>query len=62
MSRQTLLWSLVVFFGASLVFSGLNTATEGESTGLRLAVQVIALVVILAGVVLFMRFRGRGGS
>ena len=59
MNRQTLLWSIVVFFGASIVFSVLNNATEGESTGLRAGVQVAALVVILAGVVLFMRFRDR---
>lgn len=59
MNRQTVLWSIVVFFGASLVFGALNNATEGESTGLRLVVQVGALVVILLGVVAFMRFRDR---
>jgi hypothetical protein len=57
-NRQTLLWSIVVFFGASIVFAAINNATEGESTATRLGFQVLALAVIVMAVVLFVRKRG----
>ena len=59
MNRQTLLWTVVVFFGASLIFGGLNNATEDSSTGVRLGIQVAALAVIVGAVVLFVRMRDR---
>ena len=59
MNRQTVLWALVLFFGASLAFNALNDVTEGESTALRLGVQVLALGVIVGAVVLFVRLRDR---
>ena len=57
MRSQTLLWSLVVFFGASLAFGAINNATEGESTGVRIAFQVLALLVIVALITAFVRLR-----
>ena len=59
MNRQTLLWAVVVFFGASLIFGGLNNATEDSSTGVRLGVQLAALAVIVGAVVLVVRMRDR---
>ena len=59
MNRQTLLWAVVVFFGASLIFGGLNNATEDSSTGVRLGIQIAALAVIVGAVVLFVRMRDR---
>jgi len=60
MTRTTLLWTLVLFFGASLVFSAIQRATEGESVALTLGLEVIALAVIIGGVVLVVRRRGDG--
>ena len=60
MNRSALLWTIVVFFGASLVFGALNNATEDLSTGARLGLQVLALAVLVAVVVAFVRLRDRG--
>ena len=59
MDRTAVLWTLTVFFGASLLFRVLNQATAGSPAGVRVAVQVGALAVVLAAVVLFVRWRGR---
>ena len=57
MDRNILLWSLVLFFGASIVFASIRNATEGESGLLTLGLEVVALAVIVAGVVLVVRRR-----
>ena len=57
MERNTLLWTLVVFFGATLVFGLLRNLTEGEPVGVRLGVQVAALALIVGGITLFVRWR-----
>ncbi len=57
MHRQTLLWSLVLFFGGMLLFGAINDATEGEPLGVRLGLQVLALAVVVAGIVLVARQR-----
>jgi len=56
--RQTLLWTLELFFGASLAFGALNDVTEGEPLALRLGVQVALLAVIVGAIVLIVRLRG----
>ena len=58
MSRQTLLWSLVLFFGASIVFGAIKNATKDESTLVTLGLEAVALAVIVAGIVLVTRRRG----
>ena len=35
--RDTVLWTLVVFFGASILFAAIRNATEGEGAGVSLA-------------------------
>lgn len=57
MPRQTLLWTLVLFFGASLAFRALNDVTEGEPLGLRLGAQVLLLGVIVGAIVVIVRAR-----
>jgi hypothetical protein len=57
-NRQTLLWALVVFFGASLAFNVVNDATEGEDALVRVGAQLATLAVILGAVVLVMRRKG----
>ena len=59
MDRQTLLWTLVLFFGASLAFSAIKNATEDESMLVALGAQVLALGAIVAVIVLAVRRSSR---
>ena len=58
MDRQTLLWTLIVFFGASIVFRAIRSATEDEPIGVSLGLAVLALAVMIALITLFVRRRG----
>jgi hypothetical protein len=55
--RNTILWTLVVFFGASLMFASIRDATRGEGIGLALAAQVAAGALLITAIVLYMRRR-----
>ncbi|HWH45990.1 MAG TPA: hypothetical protein VNT32_14815 [Thermoleophilaceae bacterium] len=55
MNRTALLWVLVLFFGTSLLFGSLRRLTEGESTAVIAGVQVGALVLVVVGIVLYVR-------
>lgn len=57
MDRTTLLWTLTLFFGASLLFAVLRRATEDQGTGVTLGIQVLALAVVVAAIVLVVRRR-----
>jgi drug/metabolite transporter (DMT)-like permease len=56
--RNTVLWALVVFFGASVMFGAIRNATEDESAGLQLAVQLGAGLLLAGAIVLYVRRRG----
>jgi hypothetical protein len=56
--RRTLLWTLVAFFGAGLVFFGVRQATEGASTAVVLGAQLLALAAIVAVIVVLVRRQG----
>ena len=55
MDRNTLLWMLVLFFGASILFGMLRRATEDSSTGVTVAVQLGALGLVVLGIVIVVR-------
>jgi hypothetical protein len=55
--KNSALWVLVLFFGASIVFAGLRRLTEGDGAGVTLAVQLAALAVIVTVIVVVMRRR-----
>jgi len=57
--RTTLLWTLVLFFGASLLFGSLHRATEDSSTGVIVAVQLGALALVVAAIVIVVRLLRR---
>ena len=57
MDRNTLLWTIVVFFGASIIFGAIGNVTSDEDAGVRLAAQLAAGLVIVGAVVLFFRRR-----
>jgi hypothetical protein len=51
--RNTVLWALVVFFGASVMFGLIRNATEDEGTAL--AAQLAAGLLLVAVIVLYVR-------
>ena len=55
MDRNTLLWTLVVFFGASILFGAIANATSDEGAGVRIALQVGALVLVIVAIVVYVR-------
>ena len=57
MDRNTVLWTLTAFFGASILFAALRRLTEGESTAVTLGVQLLALAAVVAGIVFLVRRR-----
>ena len=58
MDRKTALWCLTVFFGASIIFQALRSATETSSDAVTLAVQAAALAAMIVAIVLILRKRG----
>ena len=52
-----MLWALVVFFGASVMFGLIRNAAEDEGTGTVLAAQVVAGLLLVAVIVLYLRRR-----
>ena len=57
--RDSVLWTIVVFFGASILFAAIRNATEDEGTGVSLVLQLAAGLVLVGAIVLFVRRRRR---
>jgi membrane protein DedA with SNARE-associated domain len=57
--RNTLLWTIVVFFGASVLFGAIGNLTEDESDLLRIGLQALAGVVVVAALFVFVRKKTR---
>ena len=55
MNQRMLMWTLVLFFGGTVLFGGLRNATEDSSTGVIVAVQVGALAVVVVVLMLVVR-------
>ena len=55
--RDTVLWTLVVFFGASILFAAIRNATQDDGVGVSLVLQLAAGLVLIAAIVFFMRRR-----
>jgi threonine/homoserine efflux transporter RhtA len=56
--RNTLLWTMVVFFGSALMFSAIRSAAEDDGVGVALVAQIVAGGLLIAFIVLYMRSRG----
>jgi hypothetical protein len=54
-SRNTVLWTLVIFFGATIMFGYIRNATEDSSTATSLAAQLAAGLLLVAVIVLYVR-------
>ena len=50
-----MLWTLTLFFGATILFGALRRATEGEGAALTVGVQALALALLIAAIVLVVR-------
>ena len=57
MYRDTVLWTLVVFFGASIMFGAIRNATEDESAGVQLLAQLGAALLVVGAIVVIVRRR-----
>ena len=57
MERKTILWCLTVFFGASITFQAIKSATEDSPQGVSLGLQSVALLIMIVAVVLIVRKR-----
>jgi tetrahydromethanopterin S-methyltransferase subunit E len=57
--RNTVLWTLVVFFGATVLFGAIGNATEDESDALRIGLQVVAGLIVVGVLVAFVRRQRR---
>jgi hypothetical protein len=53
--RNTVLWTIVVFFGATVLFGAIGNATEDESAGLRIGLQAVAGLIVVGALVVFVR-------
>jgi hypothetical protein len=53
--RNTVLWTLVVFFGATVVFGLIGNATEDEGTGVRIGLQALVGLILIGALVVFVR-------
>ena len=54
-----MLWTLVVFFGASIMFAAIGNATSDEGAGVRLVAQLGAGALLVGAIVLSLRHRRR---
>ncbi|CAA9525694.1 MAG: hypothetical protein AVDCRST_MAG67-3572 [uncultured Solirubrobacteraceae bacterium] len=57
MTRKTVLWCITVFFGASIAFQAIKSATQDSPEGVSLGLQAAALVLMIVAVVLIVRRR-----
>jgi hypothetical protein len=53
--RETVLWTIVVFFGATVLFGLIGNATEDESAGVRIGLQALIGLLLIGALVLFVR-------
>jgi membrane protein DedA with SNARE-associated domain len=53
--RDTVIWTLVVFFGATVLFGAIRNATQDDGVGLSLGLQAVAALLVIGGLVLWVR-------
>ncbi|MEA2362741.1 MAG: hypothetical protein QOD71_1886 [Thermoleophilaceae bacterium] len=50
-----MLWTIVVFFGASVIFGAIGNLTEDEGDVLRIGLQAVAGLIVIAALFVFVR-------
>jgi hypothetical protein len=53
--RDTVLWTIVVFFGATVLFGLIASFTEDESAAVRIGLQALVGLLLVAALVAFVR-------
>jgi len=53
--RDTVLWTIVVFFGATVLFGLIATATEDQGAGVRIGLQALVGLLLIGALVAFVR-------
>jgi hypothetical protein len=56
-NRKTILWCITVFFGASITFQAIKSATADSSQGVSLGLQAAALALMIVAIVVILRKR-----
>ena len=62
MDKRTLLWTLVVFFGASIVFRAIRRLTEDESASVSIVLGLAAMGLMIGAITYLVKRRDRDGS
>ena len=57
MDRNSVLWTLIVFFGASVLFSTIGRETKDEGIAVTLALELAAGLLLVGAIVFFVRRR-----
>ena len=55
MTRTTLLWTLVAFFGASIAFRAVIRATEDSPVAVTIALELVLLAALVGLIVVLVR-------
>ena len=50
-----MLWTIVVFFGATVLFGLIASATEDESAAVRIGLQALVGLLLIGALVVFVR-------
>jgi len=53
--RNTILWTLVAFFGGTVLFGAIRNATEDEPLRVSLGLQAVACLVVIGAIVVIVR-------
>ena len=57
MDRTSLMWTLVLFFGASVMFTTVRNITRDESTGFQVGAQAVAGLILIGVITVYVRRR-----
>ena len=55
--RTTAMWTLVLFFGASVLFVSVRNVAKDESAGIQLAAQAVAGLILIGVVTVYVKRR-----
>jgi hypothetical protein len=53
--RNTLLWTIVVFFGATVLFGAIANVTDDEGDAVRIGIQSVVGLIFIALLVAYVR-------
>jgi hypothetical protein len=58
-NATSIAWAIAVFFGCSIMFAAIRRLTDDSPAGIALGAQVAAMAVVIAAIVLFVRWQDR---